>query len=274
MEDAVMVVAVGLVVPGDCGAGEEDNRRDENDASDDHDPRRGLVEPGTLYHVRRRSRVGGRRLDRGFWWFSHLLIMPRHGTPIKRCTHSHCELPAEQDGAARRRQHRSGREPTVLAPERTDQPQDGQDDEDEPRDDRHPCRSLVEPVRRWRRRRRDGRRRGGRRLNRRFGCLAHGSHNASGQEQPRPGCSHETTVSYASTEPPARPAGVWKSPRNTREPGAPQAWGRQARGNGEFPRLRCLEAALGCLGRLYSQRITAIAARCAGCSCLLRVRRR
>jgi hypothetical protein len=87
MEDAVMVVAVGLIVPGDCGAGEEGNRHDENDASDDHNPRRGLVEPGTRRHVRRRSRVGGGRLDRGFWWFSHLLIMPRQGTPIKRCTH-------------------------------------------------------------------------------------------------------------------------------------------------------------------------------------------
>jgi hypothetical protein len=83
----VVVIAIGLVVPGDCGAGEEDNRHDENNASDDHHPRRSLVEPGSLCHVRRRSRVSGGRLDRGFGWFSHLLIMPRHRTAIKRSAH-------------------------------------------------------------------------------------------------------------------------------------------------------------------------------------------
>jgi hypothetical protein len=80
----MVVMAIGLVVPSDCGAAEEDDRHDENNAGDDHHPRRDLEEPGRFCHVRRRSGVGGGRLDRGFGCFSHLLIMPRHTTSIKR----------------------------------------------------------------------------------------------------------------------------------------------------------------------------------------------
>jgi hypothetical protein len=38
-------MAEGLIVTGDGGAGEEDNRHDEDNAGDDHDPCRNLVEP-------------------------------------------------------------------------------------------------------------------------------------------------------------------------------------------------------------------------------------
>jgi hypothetical protein len=34
-----------LIMPSDCGASEKDNRHDENNASNDHHPRRSLVEP-------------------------------------------------------------------------------------------------------------------------------------------------------------------------------------------------------------------------------------
>ncbi len=40
-----VVMAEGLVMAGDCGAREEDDRRDENKARDDNYPRRSLVEP-------------------------------------------------------------------------------------------------------------------------------------------------------------------------------------------------------------------------------------
>jgi hypothetical protein len=41
-----MVLAEGVVMPGDRGTGEEDDRHHENDAGDDHHPRRDLVEAG------------------------------------------------------------------------------------------------------------------------------------------------------------------------------------------------------------------------------------
>jgi hypothetical protein len=59
----MVVIVIRLVMPGDRSAGEEDNRHDENDAGNDHHPRRGLVKPGRLCH-RQRRRVD--RLDRGF----------------------------------------------------------------------------------------------------------------------------------------------------------------------------------------------------------------
>ena len=66
-----------VVVPEDYCAGEEDDRQDEKDPGDDHDPRRGRVEPGQLsprwWRRRRRSRGDGSRLDRGFGRFSHAL---------------------------------------------------------------------------------------------------------------------------------------------------------------------------------------------------------
>jgi hypothetical protein len=75
-DHVMVVIAIRLVMPGNCGAGEEDNRHDENNAGNDHHPRRSLVEPGRLCHRRRRRGVRRDRLDRGFGWFSHLLIMP------------------------------------------------------------------------------------------------------------------------------------------------------------------------------------------------------
>src|SRR5689334_10668493 len=58
-----VVMTEGLIMPGDCGAGEEDDRHDENDARDNHHPRRHLIEPRRLRQVRRHRRGGGRRLD-------------------------------------------------------------------------------------------------------------------------------------------------------------------------------------------------------------------
>ena len=76
-EHAVVEV-VTVVMPEDYGAGEEDDRQDEKDPGDDHDPRRGRVEPGRLGPLRRRraevgSRGDGSRLGRGFGRFSHAL---------------------------------------------------------------------------------------------------------------------------------------------------------------------------------------------------------
>ena len=40
-----VVMAEGLIMPGDCGASEEDDRHNENNARHDHHPRCNLVEP-------------------------------------------------------------------------------------------------------------------------------------------------------------------------------------------------------------------------------------
>ena len=85
-----VMMAEGLVMPGDCGASEEDNRHDENRAGDDHHPRRSLVEPRGFRYVRRyvrrrRRRAGGRRLELGLGCLGHPSIMPNaranHQTP-------------------------------------------------------------------------------------------------------------------------------------------------------------------------------------------------
>lgn len=75
---------VMVVMPADCGAGEEDDRHDENNAGDDYHPRRSLVEPGRLCYVRRRRRAGGGRLDRGLGCFGHVSIMPRREPTINQ----------------------------------------------------------------------------------------------------------------------------------------------------------------------------------------------
>jgi hypothetical protein len=75
------VVVMVLVMPSDRGAGEEDHRDHEDDACDDHHPRRGLIKARVLCRVRRRAR---RRLDRGFGCFGHALIMPTHGPAINQ----------------------------------------------------------------------------------------------------------------------------------------------------------------------------------------------
>jgi hypothetical protein len=80
------MVVVMMVMAGDRGAGEEDDRHHENDAGDDHDPRRDLVKPGRprTVQMRWRRRCSCRiRLDRGFGYLGHVSIMPTHAPVIK-----------------------------------------------------------------------------------------------------------------------------------------------------------------------------------------------
>jgi hypothetical protein len=79
-----VVMTEGLIMPGDEGAGEEDNRHDENRACDDYHPRRGLVEPRMLRYVQRRRRRAGRwRLDLWLGCLGHPSIMPTRAPVIK-----------------------------------------------------------------------------------------------------------------------------------------------------------------------------------------------
>ena len=83
-----VVRAERVIMPGDRGASEEDNRHDENRAGDDHHPRRSLVEPRRLRYgrrrVRRRRRAGVRRLELGLGCLGHPSIMPTRAPTIKR----------------------------------------------------------------------------------------------------------------------------------------------------------------------------------------------
>jgi hypothetical protein len=77
-EHAVRIAVVTVVVvPEDYGAGKKDDRQDENDPGDNHNPRRGRVEPGRLGSRRRcrwwRGCGNGSRLGRGFGCFTHAL---------------------------------------------------------------------------------------------------------------------------------------------------------------------------------------------------------
>jgi len=89
----------------------------------------------------------------------------------------------------------SGRPLTALAAERPGEFQNDHGDERDSRNDRHPGRYLVEPLGMWCRRY-GGRRCGGRRWDRRLSCLAHTSHNASGQQRPRAGGGREVVVKW------------------------------------------------------------------------------
>ena len=131
-EHAVVVMAEGVVVSGDRGAGEENDRHHENDASDDHYPRRYLVEPGMLYRIGGRRyiwRRRRRRLDRRFGCLGHVLIMPRHGPTINQPRARVCRASF-----------------TVLAVEQPGEFQNHHSNERYPGDDRHPGRYLVQPL--------------------------------------------------------------------------------------------------------------------------------
>jgi hypothetical protein len=78
-----VVMTERVIVPGDEGAGEEDDRHDENSASDDHHPGRSLVEARRLHCVWRRRRAGGWRLELGLGCLGHPLIMPTRAPAIK-----------------------------------------------------------------------------------------------------------------------------------------------------------------------------------------------
>jgi hypothetical protein len=72
----VMPVMVVAVMTGELVAGEEDRRDDVQDASDDHDPGRDLVEPwvpGRNSVISGRSWGGGTPHSGGFWYFTHAL---------------------------------------------------------------------------------------------------------------------------------------------------------------------------------------------------------
>lgn len=78
-----MVVAM-MVMDRDCGAGEEDDRHNENDAGDDHHPRSDLVKPRRPCSLQMRwRRDRGGRLHVGFRYLGHLSIMPTHVPVIK-----------------------------------------------------------------------------------------------------------------------------------------------------------------------------------------------
>jgi hypothetical protein len=75
-----------VIIPGDEGTGEEDDRNDENGAGNDHYPGRSLIKTRMLRYARRRRRrrAGGRRrLELGLGCLSHPLIMPTGAPAIK-----------------------------------------------------------------------------------------------------------------------------------------------------------------------------------------------
>jgi hypothetical protein len=82
---AVVMAEEGLIMPGNCRAGEEDNRHHENRAGDNHHPRRSLIEPRRLRHMRRRRRRAGgrRRRELGLGCLGHPSIMPTRAPTIK-----------------------------------------------------------------------------------------------------------------------------------------------------------------------------------------------
>lgn len=78
-----VVMTERVIMPGGEGAGEEDDRHDENSAGDDHHPGRSLVEARRLQCVRRRGRAGGWRLELGLGCLGHPSIMPTRAPAIK-----------------------------------------------------------------------------------------------------------------------------------------------------------------------------------------------
>src|SRR6516225_1911464 len=77
-----VVRAERMIMPRDRGAGEEDDRHDENRAGDNHHPRRSLVEPRMFQCVGRRRRWPGRRLELGLGCLGHPSIMPTRAPAI------------------------------------------------------------------------------------------------------------------------------------------------------------------------------------------------
>jgi hypothetical protein len=80
-----VVILVAVVMPEDYGAGEEDDRQDENDPGDNHHPRRGRIQPRRLGPWRRRGRRScgdGSRLGRGFGCFAHALNIAQPITAV------------------------------------------------------------------------------------------------------------------------------------------------------------------------------------------------
>jgi hypothetical protein len=83
-----VVMTERVIIAGDEGAGEEDDRQDENSAGNDDYPGRSLIKTRMLRHARhrhrRRRRAGGRRgLELRLGCLSHPLIMPTGAPAIK-----------------------------------------------------------------------------------------------------------------------------------------------------------------------------------------------
>src|SRR5262249_1093857 len=69
----VVMTAVVMAITEDHGAGEEDDRQDEDDPGNDHHPRRGRVDLRRLDHLRWWGRRDRRRLCCAFRCFTHAL---------------------------------------------------------------------------------------------------------------------------------------------------------------------------------------------------------
>ena len=82
-----VVMTERVIIPGDEGTGEEDDRHNENRAGNDHYPGRSLIKTRMRRYARRRRRrrAGGwrRRLELGLGCLSHPLIMPTGAPAIK-----------------------------------------------------------------------------------------------------------------------------------------------------------------------------------------------
>jgi hypothetical protein len=80
-----VVMTERVIMPGDEGTGEEDDRHDENSAGNDHYPGRSLIKTRMVRYARRRCwrRAGRRRLKLGLGCLSHPLIMPTGAPAIK-----------------------------------------------------------------------------------------------------------------------------------------------------------------------------------------------
>ena len=163
-----VVMVEGAIVPADCRAGEEDNRHDENSAGDDHYPRRNLVKPRRSRCVGRRRRRAGRwGLNLGLRCLGHPSIMPTCAPAIKHRARGVAS--GFSAGTADQAEV-----PTVLVAQEPGKTQNDHRNEHDSRNDRHPGRCLVKPLRMFLRRH-DRRRRDGRRRGRRLRCLAHAS---------------------------------------------------------------------------------------------------
>jgi hypothetical protein len=93
-EHAVVAVIAAVVMPENYGAGKENDRQDENDAGDNHNPCCGHVELGRFGRRRCwRSCGDGSRLGRGFGRFTHALnIAQAHNRRNRFRQQNCCEL--------------------------------------------------------------------------------------------------------------------------------------------------------------------------------------
>jgi hypothetical protein len=103
-----VVMTERVIIPGDEGTGEEDDRHDENSAGNDHHPGRSLIKTRMLRYARRRRRwrAGGRRLELGLGCLSHPLIMPT-GAPAIKHRAQESRMSYQTDALARPTQNRT-----------------------------------------------------------------------------------------------------------------------------------------------------------------------